>query len=475
MRAPSKAAAAKQAVVLEVGPHAAKMMAATTSPFHIQRLNASTLPGQTEDPVAALRALLEVQPLGAREAGLLFGREMFSLRRLELPSTAPKEIASMLELQLGKLTPYPRAEILSAWTVVGSFREGYTTILLAIARKAPIEGVIQLLKSKGIAPLWAGVSTEGLEAWVASAKQGGQLLALIDIDFASTDCAILSSDGRLLFTHSIGIGYEQLSTGDQAALRLVGELIRLPRILLHEEIKGQIGRGLITGAWLPLEHIVEQLTSQWGVPVEVRDALEPFARVEIRERAKATHVSYTALVGALASNRSPRIDLIPRETRVSQALQVRSKQLARLAVNLAGMLSIALLFYALRWFTLEQYLRDLRERLIPLERTSQEIMRRQEAMRTARQWLDPAESALSVIQAVASASDPAVTITQLSFKEGEPVKIRGTAGTSQAPYEFLDRLKQQKMMAAWSSCLAEVRVTGSRGAEFDILCKSAES
>ena len=464
-------------IALEVSPRAAKMLVATTSPFRIQRVNASTLPEQTEDPVSALRALLDAQPVGARQVGLLFGREAFSLRTLELPSVDPKEIASMLDLQLGKLTPYPRAEILSGWSLVGSFREGYTRVLLAVARKTLIEGVLQLLKAKGLTPQWVGVSTEGIESWWSvvapqgAAAPSGELTTLIDVDFASTDCTVLSN-GRLLFSHSIAIGHDQLAASEPARLRWVGELVRLPRILLHEEIKGRIGRGVLTGVTEGLETLVEQLTSQWGVAVEIKDSLAPFAPPPaVKQSAQVTRASYTALAGVLASGAPRRIDLIPKEARVTQALQARSKHLARLAVSLGVLLVLAGVLYLERILILRHYLTQLEQRLAQVEQVSRQVVQRQEAMYSIRSWLAPSYSALEVFRAVAMSADPEITVTQISFKNNEPVTIRGTARTYPAAFAFLDRLKQQGTFANVSTrSLPKSKGAGVSGASFEIVC-----
>lgn len=474
MKSPSRTPA-RQAAVLEITPRAAKIaVASTAAPGQVERVNASTLADHGGGALAALKALLE-QPLGVREVGLLFGREVFSLQRLELPSVDPKEISSMLELQLGKLTPYPRSEILFSYLPVGSVREGYTTVLLAISRKTLIDGVLQFCKAKGVTAQWVGVSTEGLEAWWKAAAGAppmppGQLVAVVDVDCASTDCAIFSPERQLLFTQSIPIGAEQLVSSEPAKLRWLGELVRLPRILGREDVKGQIGRGILTGASEGLGPVAEQLAGQWGVAVDVMDALQAVSSEAVRAKARLTRVSYTALVGALQLGRPPRIDLIPHETRVSQALHVRSKHLERLVVNVALVIGLGLLLYGERLMLLGRYDVQLQQRLSPLEHTANEIQQQQHAMQRIHSWLDPSRSALGALQAVALAAGTAVTITQLSFKDGEAVKIRGTATSSQAPYEFLNRLKTQRATTLGSSCLAEVRVTGTRGAEFDITC-----
>lgn len=482
MKGRAKPTPADSQVLLEVGPRAAKLLVATTTPLQIQQVNASTISEQVDDPLVALRALLDEQPIAAKRVGLLFGREVFSLRTLELPSVDPKELASMLELQLGKLTPYPRSEILFASTPVASFREGYTTILLAVARKTLIEQVLQLCKARKIIPQWVGLSTEGLEAWwngsgnsATANLSEGQLLAIVDVDFASTDCAVLSPAGRLIFSHSIPIGYEQLTTSEPAKLRWMGELVRLPRILLHEEVKGQVGQGILTGVTEAFEPIIEQLTSQWGVPVTVKDALESHALESVRARARITRSSYTALTGALLAKAPLRIDLTPPNVRVSQALQVRSKHLMRLSINMMVLLAVGLLLCFELIGLQQHYLGVLQVKLKPLEQTSRQVQQQQKAMQQIRDWLDPSRSALAVLQAIAASVNPEVAVTQVVFKENEPVKIRGTGNTSQSPYEFLDRLKKQRMMGAWPSCVAEVRVTGTHGTEFDITCKPKAS
>lgn len=469
-------------VLVEVAPRTAKALIGTAAPRQLQRLNASVLPDQTEDIAAALRALLAAQSFGVRTVGLILGRETCTLRTLELPATDPKELASMLELQLGKLTPYPRAEILSAWTLVGSFREGYTSVLLAIARKTLVDDMLQVLKAKGLSTEWIGVSTEGLEAWwrasAASRKATapGTVTALIDIDVASTDCAVLRDD-RLLFTHSLTIGYEQLTTAEDAKLRWLGELVRLPRILAHEDIKGQIGQAVLVGLTQPLPGIAEQLASQWGVTVETADSLAPVSVSDsVRQSATAAHVSCTAAVGLLAIGTLPRIDLIPKETRVSQALHVRSKRLARLAGSLAALLVLSAILYVERILIARHYLNQLQSRLAAVEQTATEVQQRQRAMRQVREWLAPARGALEIVRSVANAVDQEIALTQLSLGPEQPLMLRGQANSMAAAFAFLDRLKQAGVFAnVQARSVAKARGAEAEGAEFELVCELVRS
>ncbi|GEM_PF-5801673 len=471
----ARRAAPASALAIEMSSRAAKLMEADLAPLRIARVRASTVAEPSPDGLGALKALLDAAPVTGREVGLAIGREAFTLRTLELPSRDPKEIASMLELQLGKLTPYPRAEIFFAWSLIGTFRDGYTTVLLAVGRKALIDGALALLAAKGARALWIGISTEGLAAWSAADAKTAPAAAtraavVIDVDMASTDCAVIA-DGRLLFSHSIAIGHEQLAASDQTRLRWVAELVRLPRILAHEEIKSTIGRASVTGVTTHVGPLVEQLSSQWGVPVELVNALGAVP-ASVTAAVAATPVSYTALAGLLATGQAPKMDLLPAESRLSQTLQTRSKHLARLTGSIAIILVFALVLYLEQLIILRGYLGQLQDQLALVERTSQETLTRQHAMRQAREWIIQGRQASEAVAAAAAAADAGITITQLSFEDGKPLTFRGRADTMPGAFTFLDRLKQQPVCAnVHARSVAKAKGPRADGAEFEIVCE----
>ncbi len=470
-----------QSALLELTPRTAKLViVSSANPVRIDRLIAQALPAaQEEDPVAALQALLSAHPLSANQVGVVIGRELFSLQALELPSSNRQEIASMLELQLGKLTPYPRAEILAASMIVGSFREGYTSVVLAITRKPLIEGILRVLRSKGLEPRWVGVSSEGLVQWWLKIGQntGGltaepnKLLALIDVDATSTDCALLSQ-GELVFSHSIAIGQEQLAGADQANTRWVGELARLPRILLHEDLKGHIGRGVVCGSAEALRELAQQLASFWNVPVET---VNPLSTIEMPQATRQTLTnqpsSFTALVGWAAHGQAPRLDLIPQETRVYQALQVRARSLARLAASVAAVIVLVAVLYVERMVMLQRYLAQLDQRLSKVEQQGLVISRMERAMRKIQPWLNPTHGPLEILRGVSESVEAQITVTQLSFQEDKPVAVKGKAQTTAAAFAFFERLDKTGLFSSvQSKSVAKAKGAQATGAEFEVLC-----
>ncbi len=469
-------------VAIEVSQSYAKLLAGTATPYRIERVAAIIPPAEDLDnPTAALRRLLDAHASGAPDVGVVLARDAFSLQVLELPSVDEKELASILELQLGKLTPYPRADILSAWTILGRFREGYTSVALAIARKTLVEELLSTLQRKGIAARWITVSTEGLAGWwgrYAAARTGepGELTALVDLDTASTDCAVFAADRQLVFAHSVPSGTSHLTT-PVAQQRWLGDLERLPRLLLHESVRGRLARAVFTGRLAGLEELVERLGGQWGIPLERVDALEPFdPSADVRQRVAEEPMSFTALAGCLAGGALPRIDLTPPEARVSQMLRRRAQELTRCAVSAMAVVVLVALLCVERIVILQQHLADVRDRLSRVEGPATTSIRRQQLMRDVHQWLTAPRSALRLLDHVAGASDAQITVRQLTMDASGPVTIRGSAETMGAAFAFIDRLEAGDVFSAvHARSVAKAKGRDAAGAEFEIVCEWAGS
>jgi L-lactate utilization protein LutC len=70
------------------------------------------------------------------------------LRFIELPSTDASEIKNMVEFQAFKETPYAKDEIITSYKNLGSYKKGFSCIMLAIVKKEIIENMIQQAKDE---------------------------------------------------------------------------------------------------------------------------------------------------------------------------------------------------------------------------------------------------------------------------------------------------------------------------------------
>ena len=77
-------------------------------------------------------------------------RQAVNLRMLELPSTDPHEIADMVDLQVGKQTPYSKDEIVSDYKILGSGRSGYSRVMLVIVQRGVLRQRFSVLEEAGV-------------------------------------------------------------------------------------------------------------------------------------------------------------------------------------------------------------------------------------------------------------------------------------------------------------------------------------
>jgi len=79
---------------------------------------------------------------------LIIPRHLVLLRFIELPSTDASEIKNMVEFQAFKETPYAKDEIITSYKNLGSYKKGFSCIMLAIVQKEIIENMIQQAKDE---------------------------------------------------------------------------------------------------------------------------------------------------------------------------------------------------------------------------------------------------------------------------------------------------------------------------------------
>jgi Tfp pilus assembly protein PilN len=79
---------------------------------------------------------------------LIIPRHQVTLRFIEVPSLDQSELKSMVEFQALKESPYSKEEIVTGFRNIGSYKKGFSYIMLAIVKKQLIEDMIAQRGSK---------------------------------------------------------------------------------------------------------------------------------------------------------------------------------------------------------------------------------------------------------------------------------------------------------------------------------------
>lgn len=370
----------------------------SVSRLHLQRID--TPETDVAHTLAAVCKRLGIA--GAPVIGCL-PRQSATLHMLTLPSTEPAEIADMVDLQIGKRTPYSRDEIVFDYRAVGTGREGYTRLMLAVVQRAILRHRFAVLEEAGLDVQRMTVSSEGLVNWFAAAGgtqgAGNTGCVLLDIDAGYSDLLVMGSGGPV-FTRSILIGAAQLRHDPERWTGKLGdEVVRSLETWRAESPGETVERLLVTGAGHRMAGLAGTLGARVGVAAETRDGLGPVVRVPSSFAPEGEHadVSLTPLVGIGLAPRELSFNLVPETLRRRRKLVEKARGLTVLAIFLMSILVLLSVCTTLRYYAGAARLEEMRNLRRQTEDGAQNVQRMVEIIREAAKRRHPGTAAIAVV------------------------------------------------------------------------------
>jgi Tfp pilus assembly PilM family ATPase/Tfp pilus assembly protein PilN len=359
--------------------------------------------------------------LGVREKPIIvcLPRQIVNLRILELPSANPKEIVDMVDLQIGKLTPYSKDEVYSDFSISSASAGGYSRVMVGIVQRAVLREKYYAFEEAGLNVSRVSVSTEGLGNWVKSVYPENDC-AVVDIDSFYTDFAVFSR-GELEASKSILVGANQLiEDPDTWQEKLAAEIRRAMESFSAGESGAVVERIVLTGA--RIDGLRDYLARETGVPVEENSAFDQLKNLpEKPDLSSDTYrpVSLTAVTGMAMAPGQLGFNLIPDTAVMKTRIMDRAKSLTGLAVLLMVFLISLTAYGSLKVGFKMAELELVQRRLKEIKPLAEEVERKQEMTRIARERQDPRRSFVSLLNSVHGSVPEGVSIEELSFDRKE--------------------------------------------------------
>ena len=370
----------KPVVVVEIGHDWLKLLQVdsgrTVSRMHLEELDSPG--GASPEAIAGVFKKLKLAT-GRIQASL--PRQLVNIRMLELPSTDPAELADMVDLQVGKQTPYSREEIVSGYRVIGAGREGYSRVMLAIVQRSVLRQRFAIMEEAGFEIDRMSVSSEGLLNWCVRTlpKDSDGTIAVLDVDSFFSDLTVVSK-GRLLFSRSIRVGANQLLHSDvDTREKFVREVRHSVEACAGELPDLSIGRLYVTGAGPNVGGLADDIGKELNVTAENVDSLQNFSRTPgcpSPQDAPYHAVSLTPLLGIAMAPESLSLNLVPDSVRLRKGLVVKARSLTAL-----GVLIMAAMISASAYLTTKLFIKTTR-----LQRVETEIRNTEPAVQNVRRW-----------------------------------------------------------------------------------------
>ncbi|MDD5505347.1 MAG: pilus assembly protein PilM [Candidatus Omnitrophica bacterium] len=433
-----------------------------------------------EDIALKISNLAAELKINSRYLILSIPRHMTTTRNLDLPSANPVEIKDMIELQIGKQTPYASDEVIKDYQILGSNADGYSKVLLVIVHRDIVGRYFKILESAGLKVQKVSFSSEGLLNWrglVYREKIAPEKVhILIDIDYDASDFEVVL-DNKLVFGRSISLGFSQLPGQiEQWQKKFVDEVNHSIYAYQNEIMGKEIEKIIISRPRLlgdSLDRAV--LEKELGSSVEI---IDQFKDIPLTEEGSSsynnlirTDLSFAGLIGLGLPAGEHKIDLIPQEHLIGKAVKEKGKDLYLMGMLLVFILVAVSGVFLGRMYNKERYLGQLKQQLGKIQDKTKELNSMVRGIETIKDRVYTRGVSLNLFYEVHRTISPEIHLLSISFDGKENLTLRGESNEMSEVFSFVNKLEESPYFQNVKSKYATKRKVGDKElTDFEISC-----
>ena len=451
----------------------------------VSMIKAIEIASLTDEQIALkIASLASELKINSRYLTLSIPRHLTTTRNLDLPSANPLEIKDMIELQIGKQTPYASDEVIKDYQILGSNADGYSKVLLVIVHRDIVGRYFKILESAGLKVQKVSFSSEGLLNWrslVYREKLAAEKVhILIEVDYDASDFEVVLND-KLVFGRSISLGFSQLPGQLEQWQKKFVEEVNHSIYAYQNEIAGkEIDKIIISRPRLVGDSLSKDiLEKEFGASVEIIDQFKDIPLTE--EGANSynnlirTDLSFAGLVGLGLPSSEHKIDLVPQEHQIGKAVREKGKDLYLMGMLLVFILVAVSGVFLGRMYNKERYLGQLKQRLSEIQNKTKELNSMIRGIETIKDRVYTRGMSLNLIYEVHKVIPPGIHLVSLSFDGKENLTLRGESSEMSEVFNFVNKLEESDYFQNVKSKYATKRkVEDKEVTDFEISCPLAE-
>lgn len=381
---------------------------------------------------ALRKQLLALAPRLKGECSVALPADRLLLRVVDLPTTDPEEIQSMIQLQIEKISPFPVDRLVISHERL-SEQEGASRVLIAGARREDVDRVGEAFHGASLTPRWLDVDLLGWWHWLTkmgrAAKFGREVILFHE---AQRQSLIVAQSGVPL------------------ALRALPDATGLTpdekNQMLIEEVEYTLTS--LESEWGGVDHTHYALWHADEAPTELAAGLKEStgAEVPVHSLDELPPLSQ-ALAERAAERDGSRIDLAPPEWASADAARSTLRTMILATSILLGVWLLLLGAFHLALGVRRSQLAKVRAEREALVGPVSEVRQIRDKVMFLRRYTDRTFSSLEVLREVAIALPAEMDLSNFTYNKSGSVTIHGEAGQEDPIYKFVERLQQSTLFS----------------------------
>ena len=401
-----------------------------------------------EQMAKVLSEMLRRHKLKPQSVVLCLPRNLATIRNLHLPSKDQSEINQMIELNIARIVPYKKEEIVFGYHFLGEDEMGYTKVMLAIVHANSIKRLFKILEKAGLFIDAISLGSYGAWQWVASHHrqelQEKELYLILDVDAAFTDFMVLSA-ANLLFTRSISIGSEGIQADPaNGVIKLVGEIRQSLVIFYNEEVNKKPVKVFVSGAELSAEALTTISAELGGIPLT---AVKPpyAAEAYLPQRAQGFGgVSFSGVHELALEDLPNRIYFMLPEIQVRRSIKERSRDLVVLGALCIYFFGVVCALFLDTMYIRQAYLKRLTHQSEAVEKDVSDLVSRSAQVKFVKKLLAERRGPSVALYHLYRIIPDEISISYFGFSEEAAVTLRGQASELSDVFKFISALEKSK-------------------------------
>ncbi|MEI9476842.1 MAG: pilus assembly protein PilM [Deltaproteobacteria bacterium] len=436
---------------------------------------------QIKDSIAtAIADSFRLLKLNKQHVVACIPRHLVTVRMLELPATDPKEISDMIDLQVGKQTPYAKEEIVFAHKIIETGSSGYTKVMLAIVARNIVSERMEALVKAGLIVKRVVISSEGVYHWFRGAYlanmklKSSQAVILVDVDSNYSDFIVIRNE-KMVFTRNILIGANHL-VQETAGWRekFLEEIKRSLERCQGAEKNMEIVKACLSGSGPNIQGLDVALSGALEIRVENADSLKDFHSQSIVESSGDENpklVSMTQLLGVTLDDKEPYMDLTPNEQKVQNVMEHKTKQLTVMGILVVAIVTAVSFLCLTNVHTKNAYLTKLKKTISKIAEEAEGIDKMRAVIDRVEQRLDSRGSSLECINEIYRITPKEISLTDIDIDEKQMVVLRGHGFSMSDVFKYVKMLEESGMFENVKTSYTRVKNDkDAKFSEFEINC-----
>ncbi|MBU1852461.1 MAG: PilN domain-containing protein [Candidatus Omnitrophica bacterium] len=370
---------------------------------------------------------------------LIIPRHLVTVRFMDIPSLDNSEIGKIVRLQAIKEIPYPKEEMVISYRNLGSYKDGFSSIMLVIAKK---EIVNEKLREGSLRGLEAENIRLHTEVVYLSLLKGGILdsnKVTLVIHMGREDSEIMIIDKKKpVFSRGF-------KNNDRFLEEIDRSMLVYKRDGLHPEVENIL---VAYPSMIDVEH-VRQYLKDFKIPVNFHEYSDDLTD----------------------SNLSLEIDLLPEELTLRKK-KAKERQEHLVTYSLIGLVVIlCFAFFALKIHEKKRLLEMLSSKTVKMQIETDQIGKYRKKIDLVIEHRKQGKFIIDTLEHSYSLIPPDISLSRLSYNEEEGVFYKGASESTSSIFGFVKRLEKSEYFDR-----VEIKHTAKKNVklkevtEFDVQC-----